>query len=226
MQQVVRRTVGDTLTIVQRVRTVPGAVIQPRSLTDTSMVSLLSPPSMTRDGDSIRITYRIAVWQPGVNELTLPGPVVVTPRGLVDTLPDAHVLLQVASLLPSGKAVAAIAPKAARPVVPRGDRTLLPFAALLVILGSAVALTHWRLRRRGPARVFPTPAPPPPLDTERLERWLAAGEAPLALMHIEALVRDRPEFAEWRARSAAARYARGAEAELAVLVREGWERVR
>ena len=226
MQEPVRRTVGDTLTIVQRVHTVPGAVIQPRTLTDTTSVSLLSPPTMTRDGDSIRITYRIAVWQPGTNELMLPGPVVVTPRGLVDTLPDAHVLLQVASLLPSGKAVASIAPKAARPVVPRGDRTVLPFVAFLLVLGSVVAVTNWWLRRRGPARALPTPKLPPPLDAERLERWLAAGEAPLALLHIEALVRDRPELAEWRARSAAARYARGAETELAALVREGWEQAR
>lgn len=221
IQEPLRRTVGDTLTIVQRVRTAPGAVVQPRTLSDSTLVTLLSPPALTREGDSFRIAYHVALWQAGTNELTLPGPVVVTAGGLVDTFPDAHVLLQVASVLPSGRAAASLAPKAARPVVPRGDRTVLPFIVLLGLLLGALAIAHWWLRRRGPERVLTRPLALPPLDAERIARWLAAGEAPLALAHVEALVRDRPELAEWRARAAVARYARGADTELAALVREG-----
>ncbi len=224
-QQPVRRTVGDTLTIVQRVRTVPGAVVQPRLLTDSSLVSLLSPPSLTREGDSIRIAYHVAVWQAGTNELTLPGAVVVSPGGVVDTLPDTHVLLRVATVLPSGKAVTSLAPRPARTVIPRGDRSLLPFVVLLALLVIAVAVAAWWLRRRGPERLLPRPLSPPPLDAERLTRWLAAGEAQLALAHVESLLRERPELADWRARADEARYARGSDAALAALVREGWEQL-
>lgn len=222
MQDPVRRTVGDTLTIVQQVRTVPGAVVQPRTLIDSSLVTLLAPPSMTRNGVNVQIAYRVAVWQPGTNDLTLPGPVVVTPDGRVDTIADYHVQLQVASVLPSGKVATAIAPKAARSVIPRGDRTVIPFLLLLGLLAVATAFGRWWLRRRGPEPVLPAVLPAAPLDAEQLERWLAAGEAQLALRHVEARLRDRPELAEWRARSAAARYAAGGDAELAALVREGW----
>ena len=226
MQEPVRRTVGDTFTIVQRVRTVPGAVVQPRTLTDSSLVTLISPPTLTREGADVRIAYHVAVWQAGTNELILPGPVVVTPGGVVDTLPDGHVLLQVASLLPAGKAVTSIAPKAARPVVPRGDRTVIPFFVLLGLLVGALALVRWWLRRRGPAVLTPAALPATPIDAEQLERWLAAGEAQLALRHVDALVHNRLEMTDWCARSAAARYAVGADATLAALVREGWERLR
>lgn len=225
-QEPVRRTVGDTFTVVQRVRTVPGAVVQPRTLTDSSLVTLMSPPTLTREGGDVTIAYHVAVWQAGTNELVLPGPVVVTPDGVVDTMPDGHVLLQVASLLPAGKALTAIAPKAARPVVPRGDRTVIPFFVLLGILVATLAVVRWWFRRRGPAPLTPAPLPVTPIDAEQLERWLAAGEAQLALRHIDALVGDRPEMAEWSARSAASRYAVGADATLAALAREGWERLR
>jgi hypothetical protein len=226
MQEPARRTVGDTLTIIQHVRTVPGAVVQPRMLIDSSLVTLLSPPSMTRDGANVRIAYRVAVWQPGSNDLILPGPVVVTPDGRVDTIADYHVQLQVATVLPSGKVATTIAPKGARPVIPRGDRTVIPFLLLLGLLAGAIALARWWLRRRGPEPVPPSVLPAAPLDAEKLERWLAAGEAHLALRHVEALLRDRPELAEWRARAAAARYAAGGDAELAALVREGWAHCR
>lgn len=225
MQQSVRRTVGDTLTIVQRVRVGVDAVVQPRPPTDSTLVTLLSPPSLTREGESVRIAYHVALWQSGTNELTLPGPVVVSAGGLVDTLPDAHVLLQVASLLPVGKALASLTPKAARPVMPRGDRTLLPAVLLLGVLVVILSLVGWWRRRQGPERALPRPPSPAPIDGGRIERWLAAGEAQLALRHVEALLRGHPELDAWRTRAAAARFARGADAELAALVREGWERL-
>lgn len=226
MQGQGQRTVGDTLTIVHRVRVASDVVVQPRVPTDSSLVTLLSAPSFTREGDTVRIAYHVALWQAGTNELTLPGPVIVSAEGVVDTLPDFHVLLQVASLLPAGKATATVDPKAARPVLPRGDRTALPFLVLLGVLAILVALAWWWRRRRGPERVLPRPPQVAPVDRERMARWLDAGEAQLALTHVEALLRDRPDLDDWRQRAAAARFARGADAELAALVHEGWEQLR
>lgn len=224
-QQLPVRTVGDTVTIVQPIGTTPGSVVQPRPLLDTSLVTLLAPPTVIRNGDAVSISYRVAVWQAGSNELTLPGAVVVTPTGRVDTLPDSHVLLRVATLLPEGKAAKTLAPRDARPVVPRGDRTLLPLAVLGTILLVLIGF-GWRWwRTRGPAYRAPEPHRAPGLDAARIERWLAAGEPQLALAHVEAIARHRPELAEWCARADAVRYAQGADAELAVLVREGWERL-
>ncbi|MES2123753.1 MAG: hypothetical protein V4503_03600 [Gemmatimonadota bacterium] len=224
-QQQAVRTVGDTLTIVQPIRTAPGSVIQPRALLDTSLVTMLAPPTVVRNGEAVSIAYRVAVWQAGANELTLPGAVVVTPTGQVDTLPDSHVLLRVTSVLPDGKEAKTLAPRDARPVVPRGDRTLLPLTLfgilLLIIVGSG-----WRWwRKRGPAYQPPEPMQAPGLDPARIERWLAAGEPQLALAHVEAIARRRPELAEWCERADAVRYAPGADAEVELLVREGWERL-
>lgn len=225
IQQPTRHTVGDTLTIVQRVRIASNVVVQPRAPTDSSLVTLLQPPVLTREGESVRIAYHVALWQAGTNELILPGPVVVSAGGLVDTLPDERVMLQVSSVLPTGKPAASVAPKGARPVLPRGDRTLLPFLVLPVVLGVILALVWWWRRRRGPERVTPRPPMPAPIDSERIARWLAAGEAQLALTHVEALLRDRPGLESWRERAAVARFARGADTELAALVREGWEQL-
>ncbi|MES2307186.1 MAG: hypothetical protein V4558_16925 [Gemmatimonadota bacterium] len=221
-----QHTVGDTLTIVQRVRVPSDAVVQPRAPADSALVTMLMPPSLTREGETVRIAYHVALWQAGTNELTLPGAVVVSSGGHVDTLPDSHVLLQVSSLLPVGKAVATVQPRGARTVLPRADRTALPFLVVPGIVLLILAGAWWWRRRRGPARAQGRPLAPTPIDSERIARWLAAGEAQLALTHVEALLRDNPDLAEWRARAAAARYARGADAELAALVREGWERVR
>ena len=97
---------------------------------------------------------------------------------------------------------------------------LVPLA-LVILLG-----LHWWWRRRGPP--LPSGAATtlaPRLTGERIAAWLAAGESRLALDHLVWAVRDREDFAEWRARAAALRFAPGTEAEVADLVHEGWSRL-
>ena len=113
-QQPRRLTVGDTTTIVQRVAVPAGALVQPQAPTDTTLATLLGPPSVTREGDSVRIAYRVTVWAPGQNTLTIPGAVVVRLDGQIDTLPDARVPLNIASVLPTGRPAAQVAPKQAK----------------------------------------------------------------------------------------------------------------
>ena len=217
-------TVGDTLTIVQRIAAPPGAVVQARAPEDSTLATLVGAPVITREGDSVRIAYTVAVWAPGRSELVLPGPVVIAMDGRVDTLARARVRLDVRSLLPGGLSPAKVTPRSAHPWVPRADPTVMPFATLLPFALVMIALLHWRWRRRGHPLVPAMLLSKSLVDRERLDRWLAAGESRLALEHLEWLTRTREDMAEWRGRVDAVRFARSTESELSALVTEGCQR--
>lgn len=223
-QQQGQANVGDTLTIVHRIVAPPGAVVQARAPADSTIATLVGAPVITREGDSVRIAYTVAVWAPGRNDLVLPGPVVIAMNGRVDTLADAHVRLDVASLLPAGQSPIKVAPRPAHTWVPRADRTAMPFAILLPFVLVVIALLHWRWRRRGRPVVPAVLRSTPLVHRDRLERWVAAGEARLALEHLEWHTRSREDLAEWRGRVAAVRFASCTESELAALVNEGCQR--
>jgi hypothetical protein len=199
-------TVGDTITIVQHIIARAGVVVDARPPADSAIATLIAAPLLTREGDSVRIAYTVAVWTAGHNDLVLPGAVLVDQRGHVDTLADTHYPLDVASVLPAGKSNNAIAPHASVPWVPRADRSDLPFFALVP-----------------PERPVTTP---PALTDARLGVWLAAGESRLALDHLDAMVRSREDFAEWRHRVAAVRFAPTGDSQTVALVEEAWARLR
>jgi hypothetical protein len=218
-------TVGDTITIVRHIAAPPGAVVTAPSPTDSTVATLVAPPVITRDGDSVRIAYTVAVWASGHNDLALPGVIVVDMRGHVDTLADTRVSVDVASVLPTAKTPASIAPHPGRPWLASAERSYLPFAVLVPLAIMIAAAGIWWWRRPGPP--VPVAAPPvvPPLTRERIDLWLGAGEPRLALEHVEALTRSRAEFAEWRARADGLRFAATADDQLAALVLEGWSRL-
>ncbi len=220
-QQPRRLTVGDTTTIVQRVAVPAGALVQPQALPDTTLATLLGPPSVTREGDSVRVVYRVTVWAPGQNSLTIPGAIVVRPDGRIDTLPDARVPLSVASVLPVGRPAAQVAPKQARPWVARADRTFLPWAIAIPLLLVVSLLAWWQRRRRRPAALVNVVPVPPSVDAARLAGWIAAGESRLAVLHLESVLRDRPEAADWCGAVASVRYAPEADDALHELARTG-----
>jgi hypothetical protein len=227
MQQLQRPTVGDTVTIVRRILARPGTVIDARAPIDSSVATLVAPPVLIREGDSVQIAYTVAVWSAGQNDLVLPGAVIVDQRGHVDTLPDAHVPLDVATLLPAAKSANTIAPQAARPWLPRADRSVLPFAILLPATLLIIAALQWQWRRRGPAMAPPAPRPLPLLLNDvRINAWVSAGEARLALEHLAHAARDRADLADWEQRVAEARFAPVDDATLAALVREAWDQLR
>ncbi len=216
-----RPTVGDTINVVQRIAAPPGALVQPRALTDSSLATLLGPPDVSREGDSVRIGYTLSVWAAGRNELVLPGAVVIGTDGRVDTLPDARVQLDVASVLPEGARPEAVTPQAARPWVPRADRTALPFLVLLPIVIALLALAAWAWRRRGP--LPPPVAPPmaPHVSVQRLAAWLDAGEAGVVVDHLMPRLAGRADAEAWREAVAAVRFTPGGETALAGLARDG-----
>jgi hypothetical protein len=216
--------VGDTLTVVQRVAVPAGALVQPRMPDDSLVATLVGVPSVQREGDSVRIAYTIAVWSPGRNELRLPGALVLAPDGRVDTLPDARVLLEVASVLPVGEPVESVAARNARPWVPRADRSALPLLVLLLPLLLGLGVAAWWWRRRGPVLPRPVPDHPPPEDQlARVARWVDADEVALAVDHLAPLLPDGPDTTSWRERVAEVRFAPGMDGTLADLAREGLE---
>lgn len=215
-------TVGDTLTVVQRVSVPAGALVQPRGPTDSLLATLVGTPAVTREGDSVRIAYTLAVWTPGEHQLNLPGAVVLLPGGQVDTLPEATVALRVASVLPSTTAVDSLTPRAARPWVPQADRSVLPFAVILLPLLLVLAAVTWWWRRRGPLRppaARRAAAGSAPLDM--IERWLAAGETELAIDHLLALVPADAAGTAWREAVRRVRFTTEARPQLAALADEG-----
>lgn len=219
-------TVGDTVTIVRRIHAPAGAVIDARPPADSAIATLVSAPVMTREGDSVQIAYTVAVWTAGHNDLVLPGVVVIDQRGRVDTLADTHIPLDVATVLPAAKATSTLKPQAARPWLPRADRSNLPFIVLLPLALLLIVAVQWRWRRLGPALVPGSVRPvSSSLSDARLQAWIAAGESRLALDHIAARVRELPEFADWRERVAAVRFAAGDDSAATDLVREAWTRL-
>ncbi len=216
-----RLTVGDTTTIVVRVAVPRGALVEPRDPADSSLVTLFGPPRVNREGDAVRIAFKVSLWAPGQHTLVIPGAIVVRLDGRIDTLPDARVLLNVASVLPAGQPAGRVTPRQASPWVPRADRTLLPWAVALMLLLLISPLAWWRWRRRGPLPVAPSAPRIPPPGHARVAAWVAAGEARLALQHLEVALRDSPAAAAWLAREAAIRYAPATAEELAALSHEG-----
>jgi len=219
-------TVGDTVTIVRRIVAPPGAMIDARPPVDSAIATLVAPAVVTRDGDSVQIAYSLAVWTAGKSDLVLPGAVVVDQRGHVDTLPDTHIPLDVASVLPAARTPNVIPPRSAQPWVQRAERSDLPFAVLLPLVLVVVLGLYWWWRRRGPELPhLPSEPAAPPLTAERVELWLDANESRLALDHLVWMVRDREAFANWRERATAIRFAAGNDAAVESLVREGWQRL-
>ncbi len=225
-QQPQHPRVGDTLTVVIHVAAPAGAIVQARTPADSSLATLTGPPVVSREGSAVRIAYPIAVWTPGQQQLVIPGPIVVTLSGRVDTLADVRVPLSVASVLPPGKAVTTLPPRPARPWLPRSSTSALPLGVLVPVAVLFAAALQWWWRRRGTAL---PPAPrldaELPLDPARVEAWLSAGEVRLVLDHLAWQVRHRDDFADWREQADALRFAAGDAAPLEALAREGWQRL-
>ncbi len=221
-QQALRPTVGDTTTLVYRLAVPPDAMVLPRAPTDTSLVTMLAPPTVQREGDTVRIAWPVTLWAPGQHTLTIPGVIVVRAGVPPDTLGDLRVPLHVASVLPERIASESLPPQPPRGWVQDGEPTLLPLLLLLPPLLLLLGASHWWWRRRGPVPSAP-PAPiRPPLDAARVERWLAAGEGRLVLRHLAAELPDTSAANAWRARADAIRYAPVDATAVLTLAREGW----
>jgi hypothetical protein len=168
-------TVGDTVWVSRTIDLPAGRTVRPADWHPDDPVELLGAPRVVTRGGTADIAYPVVIWETGPRTLEVPGPLLLSADGGVDSLPSARVTVEVASVLPA-RADSTLRPQPRADFVPLTDRS--PVAPLLLV-GLAFLLLlplHWWWRRRGRPRPRPlaalTEPPRAPLD-----RWAGAGEA-------------------------------------------------
>jgi hypothetical protein len=172
-------SVGDTIWIRRPVAAPAGWTVRAPDWELTGEVEPLGHARVVRRGDSAEVAWPVAAWAPGEHLVTVPGPVLVRPNGLEDSLPPQPMTLVVRSVLPAAPPDSTIKPQPPAPVVPTSERSPLPLLVLLALAAALLLPLHWWWRRRGP-----TVAPGPPLvvDVETpVARWAEAGEGRVVL---------------------------------------------
>jgi hypothetical protein len=167
-------TVGDTVWLSRTVAVPPGAVVRAADWDPADPIELLGRPKIVVAGDSATVSYPVVVWQPGVQVIDVPGPLLLGSGGTVDSLRSQTLRLDVRSVLPRVPGDSALAPQPSANIVQLRSVTLVP---LLLLWSAGLALLlplHLWWRRRGKPLLSRTPAivvPDPPLN-----RWADAGE--------------------------------------------------
>ena len=170
-------TVGDTIWVTRTIELPAGRSLRASGWEVAEPVELLGPPRISLRGGSAEVSYPIAIWRAGFHTVQVPGPLLLSPDGGVDSLRPEAVTLRVASVLPRPATDTSLRPQPRADFVPRPVTTPLPLILLLVVAVALLAPLHWWWRRRGRPARRPTaadkggPARPP------LERWADAGES-------------------------------------------------
>jgi hypothetical protein len=170
-------TVGDTIWVTRTIDLPPGRSLRAADWEVADPIELLGPPRITLRGGSADVSYPLAVWRTGFHTVQVPGPLLLSSDGGVDSLRAEVVTLHVASVLPRAATDTSLRPQPRADFVPRPATTPFPLILLLILAIALLAPIHWWWRRRGrPARKLSPadlagPAKPP------LERWADAGES-------------------------------------------------
>lgn len=170
-------TVGDTVWITRSVDLPAGRTLRAADWEAADPVELLGQPRITLGDGRATVGYPVAVWRPGTHIVQVPGPLLLSADGGVDSLPGQSVTLRVASVLPRPATDTTIRPQPRAEFVPRPATTPVPLILLLVLAIALLVPLHWWWRRRGtPVRRLA--ALEPGRDVELpLERWAGAGES-------------------------------------------------
>lgn len=169
-------SIGDTIWVRRTVRLPAGHTVRAADWEPADPIQLLGRARVTVTGDTAEIAYPVVLWRPGRHVVELPGPLLLGPGGMVDSLREERIALEVRSVLPPAPADSALSPQPRASLV---ERRVVSFAPLAVLwLASLVLLlpAHLWWRRRGK----PTRAAAMTLLPEALEppvaRWADAGE--------------------------------------------------
>jgi len=182
-------TVGDTIWVGRTIAVPPGHVVRASPWSLSGPVELLGQPQVIVAGDSATVRYPLVAWDPGGHVLDVPGPILIAPGGAEDTLASRQVTLLVSSVLPPGVPDSALPLQPGAGLVPRGESSLLPLAALWAIAALFLVLVvWWRRRRRGEAPVARALIPSAAIP---VERWTAAGEGRAVVAASAFWLRDR-----------------------------------
>ncbi|HET8836425.1 MAG TPA: hypothetical protein VFN08_16990 [Gemmatimonadales bacterium] len=169
-------TVGDTIWVARTVAVPPGTTVRPTDWDPPDPIQRLGAPRLVPHGDSTDVAYPIVIWRAGPITVDVPGPLLLSPGGRIDSVPPRPQELRIASVLPAAIPPESLAPQPRADFVPRTTVSAIPLLILLLVAVLLLAPLHWWWRRRGTSR--PRPAltllreAPPPLD-----RWSDAGES-------------------------------------------------
>lgn len=187
-------TVGDTIWVTRTVASPAGTTLRPADWDAQDPIERLGAPRVTPRGDSTDVSYAIVVWRPGDLTVEVPGPLLLSAGGRVDSLAPLAVTLHIGSVLPAVPADSALAPQPRADFVPRTSTTPIP---LLVLLGATIMLLaplQWWWRHRGGPQPRPEPAATG-ARTAPLERWADDGEsravASVATSRLRSLIASR-----------------------------------
>ena len=188
-------TVGDTIWVTRTVTLPAGRTVRAADWEVADPLELLGAAKVSLRGGSADISYPLAVWRAGDHTLQVPGPLLLSPDGSVDSLPAEPLTLRVASVLPRHAADTSLRPQPRAEFVPRAMTTPVPLLVLLVAACLLLGPLHWWWRRRGrphpkvASALHGGPTKPP------LERWADAGEsravAAAATVRLRAIIASR-----------------------------------
>lgn len=188
-------TVGDTVWLSRTVEVPSGYTLRVADWDPPDPVELLGRPRVTASGDSAEIAYPVVLWRPGHHLVELPGPLLLGPSGMVDSLRAERVRVEVKSVLPPVPADSALPPQPRASLVAQQVVSLGPLALLWAVALTLLVPLHLWWRRRGK----PTRTRPPTIRAEALEpplaRWADAGEyravASVSAARLRAAVAER-----------------------------------
>ncbi len=172
-------SVGDTIWLRRGVAAPAGWTVRAPEWELTGTVERLGRPHLVRRGDSAEVAWPVAAWAPGEHLVMVPGPVLVQPNGVEDSLPAQPATIVVRSVLPAAPPDSAITPQPPAPVVPSVERSILPLLGLLAVAAALLLPLHWWWRRRGPAVTVTQPGVP--VAEPPVAGWAAAGEGRVVL---------------------------------------------
>ena len=181
-------TVGDTIWLARTVAVPAGHVVRPPEDSLGGPVELLGPPQMIPQSAGVLIRYPAVAWEPGRHVVALPGPVLVGPDGLADSIAPFEVTVTVRSVLPQSRPDSALPVQPATGLVTRSRSTAIPLLVALALAALLLAPVHWWWRRRGPR--VPTAPPAAPAAGVPFGRWADAGEQRAVLAAASAVLRS------------------------------------
>jgi hypothetical protein len=170
-------TVGDTIWVTRTVELPPGRTLRAADWEVADPVELLGPARVTVRGGSADVAYPLAVWRAGFHTVEMPGPLLLSPDGGVDSLRPEAFRLQVASVVPRAAGDTTLQPQPRADFVSRAATTPVPLILFLLLALMVLAPLHWWWRRRGQPGKQPTAAEPGGPARPPLERWADAGES-------------------------------------------------
>jgi len=170
-------TVGDTIWVSRTIALPPGRTLRAADWEVADPVELLGPARVTVSGGSADVAYPLAVWRAGFHTVEMPGPLLLSADGGVDSLRPEAFTLRVGSVLPRPATDTSLHPQPRADFVPRTATTPVPLVLLLVLALLALAPLHWWWRRRGAPGKQPRAADPGGPARPPLERWADAGES-------------------------------------------------